>query len=179
MSTIRASISLRSREKGLSLYRVRQVLHAWYVILCSYQVHYLFGGNPGRACLPNLRLNDFWQLKLCRPSHEQILKRCKLLIRKHKFEELALNNSVEALEYLQTKVSEIIDHNDVEQTKEVLNNYSCQQRINTHCLYRILKFMHFFVTVSIVNVYFIQRTKLLTRRSRKFEQFRRRIRKFS
>ncbi|CAD1479858.1 unnamed protein product, partial [Heterotrigona itama] len=82
------------------------------------KVHFLFGGNPGRSCLPNLRLDDFWQLKLCRPSHEQILKRCKLLIRKHKFKELALNNSVEALEYLQTKVSEIIDHNDVEQTKE-------------------------------------------------------------
>lgn len=82
------------------------------------KVHFLFGGNPGRSCLPNLRLDDFWQLKLCRPSHEQILKRCKLLIRKHKFEELALKNSVEALEYLQTKVSEIIDHNDVEQTKE-------------------------------------------------------------
>lgn len=31
-----------------------------------------------------------------------------------------MNNSVEALEYLQTKVSEIIDHNDVEQTKEVV-----------------------------------------------------------
>ncbi|XP_053982372.1 muskelin [Hylaeus anthracinus] len=82
------------------------------------KVHYLFGGNPGRSRLRNLRLDDFWQLKLCRLSHEQILKRCKLLIRKYKFEELALNNSVEALEYLQTKVSEIIDHNDVEQTKE-------------------------------------------------------------
>lgn len=82
------------------------------------KVHFLFGGNPGRSCLPNLRLDDFWQLKLCRPSHEQILKKCKLLIRKHKFKELALNNSVEALEYLQTEVSEIIDHNDAEQTKE-------------------------------------------------------------
>ncbi|KAK2582051.1 hypothetical protein KPH14_002756 [Odynerus spinipes] len=82
------------------------------------KVHYLFGGNPGRSCLPNLRLDDFWQLKLCRPSHEQILKKCKLIIRKHKFEELALNNSIEALEYLQTKVSEIIDHDDIEQTKE-------------------------------------------------------------
>ncbi|XP_046813351.1 muskelin isoform X2 [Vespa crabro] len=82
------------------------------------KVHYLFGGNPGRSCLPNLRLDDFWQLKLCRPSHEQILKKCKLIIRKHKFEELALNNSIEALEYLQTKVSEIIDHDDTEQTKE-------------------------------------------------------------
>ncbi|KAI4496372.1 hypothetical protein M0804_000182 [Polistes exclamans] len=82
------------------------------------KVHYLFGGNPGRSCLPNLRLDDFWQLQLCRPSHEQVLQKCKLIIRKHKFEELALNNSVEALEYLQTKVSEIIDHNDKEQEKE-------------------------------------------------------------
>lgn len=82
-------------------------------------MHYLFGGNPGRSCLPKLRLDDFWQLELCRPSHEQILKKCKLIIRKHKFEELATKNSIEALEYLQTKVYEIIDHSDPEQTKEV------------------------------------------------------------
>ena len=79
----------------------------------------MFGGNPGRASLPKLRLDDFWTLKLCRPSHEQILKKCKLIIRKHKFEELAMNNSFEALEYLQTKVSEIIDHSDDQQIKEV------------------------------------------------------------
>ncbi|XP_066584109.1 muskelin [Prorops nasuta] len=82
------------------------------------KIHYLFGGNPGRSCLPNLRLDDFWQMKLCRPSHEQILRRCKLLIRKYRFEELALNNCMAALEYLQTEVSEMIDHNDEEQTKE-------------------------------------------------------------
>ncbi|XP_017793080.1 PREDICTED: muskelin [Habropoda laboriosa] len=82
------------------------------------KVHFLFGGNPGRPWFPNLRLDDFWQLKLCRPSHEEVLNRCKLLIRKHKFKELAFNNSVVALEYLQTKVSEIIDHNDVGQTRE-------------------------------------------------------------
>lgn len=44
------------------------------------KVHFLFGGNPGRSCLPNLRLDDFWQLKLCRPSHEQILKKCNYLL---------------------------------------------------------------------------------------------------
>ncbi|XP_015597500.1 muskelin isoform X2 [Cephus cinctus] len=82
------------------------------------KVHYLFGGNPGRSCLPKLRLDDFWQLRLCRPSQEEILKKCKLIIRKHKFEELALRNSIEALEYLQTQISEIIDHSDEEQTKE-------------------------------------------------------------
>ncbi|XP_001607967.2 muskelin [Nasonia vitripennis] len=82
------------------------------------KVHYLFGGNPGRACLPKLRLDDFWQLQLCRPSHEKILTKCKLIIRKHKFEELSMHNSIEALQYLQTEISEIIDHNDLEQTKE-------------------------------------------------------------
>lgn len=83
------------------------------------KIHFLFGGNPGRSCLPNLRLDDFWQLELRRPSAEQILNKCKLLIRKYKFRELALSNSIEALEYLQTKIFEIIDHNDSQQTKEV------------------------------------------------------------
>lgn len=90
-----------------------------------FQVHFLFGGNPGRSCLPNLRLDDFWQLELRRPTHEQILKRCKLIIRKHKFQELALSNSMEALEYLQTRVFEIIDHSDAQQTKEVLSMCAC------------------------------------------------------
>ncbi|XP_050461630.1 muskelin isoform X2 [Cataglyphis hispanica] len=82
------------------------------------KVHFLFGGNPGRSCLPNLRLDDFWQLELRRPTGEQILKKCKLIIRTHKFKELALSNSIEALEYLQTKIFEIIDHNDTQQTRE-------------------------------------------------------------
>ncbi|KAK7873640.1 hypothetical protein R5R35_009328 [Gryllus longicercus] len=82
------------------------------------KVHYLFGGNPGRACLPKLRLDDFWQLQLCRPTHLQLLQRCKLLIRKHRFEEIALKNRMAALHYLQTSLSEIIDHDDPEQTKE-------------------------------------------------------------
>nr|CAD7572282.1 unnamed protein product [Timema californicum] len=82
------------------------------------KVHYLFGGNPGRSCLPRLRLDDFWQLQLCRPSHEQILQKCKLFIRKHRFEELAVKDRMAALQYLQTSLSEIIDHEDSEQTKE-------------------------------------------------------------
>ncbi|XP_049964033.1 muskelin isoform X1 [Schistocerca serialis cubense] len=82
------------------------------------KIHYLFGGNPGRACLPKLRLDDFWKLQLCRPTHSQLLQKCKLLIRKHRFKELALKNSMAALHYLQTTLSEIIDHTDEEQTRE-------------------------------------------------------------
>ncbi|KAG8038628.1 hypothetical protein G9C98_007335 [Cotesia typhae] len=82
------------------------------------KIHYLFGGNPGRTYLPKLRLDDFWELKLSKPQQDQILTRCKLIIRKHKFKELAFCNSMKALEYLQKDISEIIDHNDVEQTKD-------------------------------------------------------------
>ena len=28
------------------------------------QVHYLFGGNPGKESLPKIRLDDFWALKV-------------------------------------------------------------------------------------------------------------------
>ncbi|XP_046388437.1 muskelin [Ischnura elegans] len=82
------------------------------------KVHYLFGGNPGRSCLPKLRLDDFWQLRLQRPTQSQLLQRCKMMIRTHRFEELAAENKMLALNYLQTSLSEIVDHNDPEQTKE-------------------------------------------------------------
>ncbi|KAG8336248.1 Muskelin 1, intracellular mediator containing kelch motif [Homalodisca vitripennis] len=82
------------------------------------QVHYLFGGNPGRTCLPKLRLDDFWRLSLIKPSHSQLLQRCKVLIRTFRYQELAMTESLTALHYLQTALSEIIDHEDQEQTKE-------------------------------------------------------------
>lgn len=132
MSAIRASTCLRSYEEGncRCLYKYIDIIYQrrriiWIDLSC--QVHFLFGGNPGRSCLPNLRLDDFWQLELRRPTPEQVLKRCKLIIRTHKFKELALSNSIEALEYLQTRVFEIIDHDDVQQTKEV-----------TRCIFRLL-----------------------------------------
>ncbi|KAK7061161.1 Muskelin 1, intracellular mediator containing kelch motif [Halocaridina rubra] len=82
------------------------------------KVHYLFGGNPGKASLPKMRLDDFWSLRLCRPSTEQLLHTCILLIRKHKFNELARDNSVSALKYLQTQLHSAVDHSDPEQVQE-------------------------------------------------------------
>lgn len=82
------------------------------------KIHYLFGGNPGRSSLPKLRLDDFWSLKLRRPSYEQLLNKFKWIIRKYKFKELAMKDSIEALEYLQKDVYEIIDHDDEIQTRE-------------------------------------------------------------
>lgn len=59
-------------------------------LFCFFQVHYLFGGNPGKSCSPKMRLDDFWSLKLCRPSKDYLLRHCKYLIRKHRY----TNNSL-------------------------------------------------------------------------------------
>lgn len=53
-----------------------------------------------------------------RPSRQQILRHCKYLIRRLEYEEIVKTNSVRAVGYLQTRLSEIIDHNDPEQLQE-------------------------------------------------------------
>lgn len=82
------------------------------------KVHYLFGGNPGKENLPKMRLDDFWSLKLCRPSTNHLLRRCKYLIRKHRFSEIAQENPMLALQYLQKDLAETVDHNDADETRE-------------------------------------------------------------
>lgn len=62
------------------------VLCVW--INVCFQVHYLFGGNPGKSCSPKMRLDDFWSLRLCRPSKEYLLRHCRYLIRKYRCLEL-------------------------------------------------------------------------------------------
>uniref|UniRef100_A0A674J1W4 Muskelin 1 n=1 Tax=Terrapene triunguis TaxID=2587831 RepID=A0A674J1W4_9SAUR len=84
-----------------------------------HKVHYLFGGNPGKSCSPKMRLDDFWSLKLCRPSKEYLLRHCKYLIRKHRFEEKAQTDPLSALKYLQNDLYVTVDHSDPEETKEV------------------------------------------------------------
>lgn len=84
----------------------------------SNKAHYLFGGNPGRTGYPKLRLDDFWRFRLCHPSPHQLDLSIKVLVRKHKFIELAAKDRFAALEYLQTELSEIVDHNNKDQTKE-------------------------------------------------------------
>ncbi|RXM28953.1 Muskelin [Acipenser ruthenus] len=83
-----------------------------------HKVHYLFGGNPGKSCSPKMRLDDFWSLKLCRPSKEYLLRHCKYLIRKYRFEEKAQTEPLSALKYLQNELSVTVDHSDPEETKE-------------------------------------------------------------
>uniref|UniRef100_A0A8C7KLU0 Muskelin 1, intracellular mediator containing kelch motifs n=1 Tax=Oncorhynchus kisutch TaxID=8019 RepID=A0A8C7KLU0_ONCKI len=83
-----------------------------------HKVHYLFGGNPGKSCSPKMRLDDFWSLKLCRPSKEYLLRHCRYLIRKYRFEEKAQSEPLNALKYLQNDLSLTVDHTNPDETKE-------------------------------------------------------------
>ncbi|ESP01147.1 hypothetical protein LOTGIDRAFT_225475 [Lottia gigantea] len=82
------------------------------------KLHYLFGGNPGKDSLPKMRLDDFWSLKLCRPSTNHLLRKCRYLIRKFRFKEMAVTDPHEAMVYLQVQLAQTVDHNDEEEEKE-------------------------------------------------------------
>ncbi|XP_037092841.1 muskelin-like isoform X2 [Pollicipes pollicipes] len=82
------------------------------------KVFYLFGGNPGRKCNPKMRLDDFWRLKLTRPTCTEILRQCKLLLRRQRFEELVTEDVMAALQYLQTELASTVDHADAEQERQ-------------------------------------------------------------
>ncbi|XP_037947851.1 muskelin [Teleopsis dalmanni] len=79
------------------------------------KLHYLFGGNPGKTSLPQLRLDDFWILSLEKPKREEILKHCRFLIRRLHYEEIARVDSFKAMQYLRNRISEVIDHSNEEQ----------------------------------------------------------------
>lgn len=53
-----------------------------------------------------------------RPSREQFLRHYKYLIRRLEYEEITKKNPFSGLVYLQTKLYEIIDHNDTTQLNE-------------------------------------------------------------
>lgn len=82
------------------------------------KVHYLFGGNPGRNTTPHMRLDDFWLLHLRKPTRQQILRQSKYMLRRLEYEEIVKTNSIRAVGYLQTRLSDIIDHKDPEQLQE-------------------------------------------------------------
>lgn len=53
-----------------------------------------------------------------RPSRQQILRQSKYMIRRLEYEEIVKTNSIRAVGYLQTRLSDIIDHTDPEQLQE-------------------------------------------------------------
>ena len=59
-----------------------------------------------------LQLSLFCQLR--RPSASNVLRRCKFLLRKHRFGETAVDNPVSAVHYLQTQVKAVVDMSSAE-----------------------------------------------------------------
>jgi hypothetical protein len=60
-----------------------------------------------------------------------------------RFEELAAKNQMTALHYLQTTLSEIIDHSDPEQTKEVsLNSLIIMFYVSAYFIHLLGKLRH-------------------------------------
>ena len=51
------------------------------------------------------------------------MRKCKYLIRRHKFHELAKESPMRALTFLQTDLAATVDHNDIEETTEVWHKY--------------------------------------------------------
>ena len=74
--------------------------------------------KDGEASARNTRLCDFWRLNLHRPSSADIVGRCRYLIRRRKFKELCAENSREAMRFLQTELSEVVNHKDEAQAAE-------------------------------------------------------------
>ncbi|THH29268.1 hypothetical protein EUX98_g4922 [Antrodiella citrinella] len=64
------------------------------------------------------RLDDFWTMRLQRPSTAEIVRRGKYLIRQQRFREMCEDTPpVTALAYLQTEVSSVVDHSDSEEAR--------------------------------------------------------------
>ncbi|TPX30166.1 hypothetical protein SmJEL517_g06204 [Synchytrium microbalum] len=80
---------------------------------------FLFGGNPGEPGQPNLRLDDFWELTLVRPTTSDVLRRARFLIKRQQFRELCRSdNQLGALSFLQQELGAVVNHADEKESKE-------------------------------------------------------------
>ncbi|KIJ07718.1 hypothetical protein PAXINDRAFT_89958, partial [Paxillus involutus ATCC 200175] len=78
-------------------------------------------GNGGmeeeRPRVREMRLDDFWVMKLIRAAPDEVIRRARCQIRRQKFREMCEEQPpLKALRYLQTDVSEVVDHNNPEET---------------------------------------------------------------
>jgi muskelin len=84
----------------------------------------MFGGNPADVNTPSMRLDDFWKLTLVRPTVADVLRQTRFLVRQQRFYEMARSAkssgigglaspaAMQALTYLQTEVSAVVNHSD-------------------------------------------------------------------
>ncbi|XP_034835411.1 LOW QUALITY PROTEIN: muskelin [Maniola hyperantus] len=83
------------------------------------KIHYLFGGNPGTAANPRLRLDDFWSLRLRRASVQRVVDSARAALREARYRELAASPQLapSALQYLRNDVRAVTDHSDPQQVE--------------------------------------------------------------
>lgn len=101
------------------------------------KMFYIFGGNPADAFRSSLRLDDLWSLELVRPGIAEVLRKAKFKLRQQRYLELTQEQTeangeigsggsllgaaswgaMQALVYLQTQVSQVVDHDIVEESQ--------------------------------------------------------------
>ncbi|KAI0829852.1 Muskelin N-terminus-domain-containing protein [Trametes gibbosa] len=65
------------------------------------------------------RLDDFWKLEVIRPSFAEITRRAVFEVRKQQFREMCEDGPpIKALTFLQTRVSEVVNHEDPQEAKD-------------------------------------------------------------
>lgn len=69
-----------------------------------------------------------------RCSKEQLLRQCRRLIRELAFKEKINENPIEAVQYLQSKLSEVFDHNNPEEREMVSFEFLVLKITNTFYL---------------------------------------------
>ncbi|KAF7730078.1 Muskelin 1, intracellular mediator containing kelch motif [Apophysomyces ossiformis] len=98
------------------------------------RAQFIFGGNPGDFTDPSRRLSDFWELRLIKPDTNSIVRRCLYLIRIQQLRELCIkavekgkltvdgrlsSYTTSALDYLQQKVTPLVNHTQEEEVREL------------------------------------------------------------
>lgn len=98
------------------------------------KMFYIFGGNPADAHRSSLRLDDLWSLELVRPDIAEVLRKAKFKLRQQRYLELTQEQNeasrgvgagllgagwgaMQALVYLQTQVSQVVNHDIAEESQ--------------------------------------------------------------
>ncbi|KAG8720213.1 Muskelin 1, intracellular mediator containing kelch motif [Ceratobasidium sp. 394] len=102
--------------EGLELPRPRSAHQVVYDP--TSKTFHMFGGNSGEDGIP--RLNDLWSMRLIRPEVDELLRKALLAVRKFRFKKMCNTAPpFEALTYLQTRLAEVVDQADEDESAEL------------------------------------------------------------
>ncbi|KAF9073645.1 Muskelin N-terminus-domain-containing protein [Rhodocollybia butyracea] len=91
-------------------------LHGGTVLTANAKQRDTIDGHPEED--PLRRLSDFWKMKLKRLTSDEVIRRSAYLIRQQRFKEMCgTQPAVQSLIYLQNQVSEVVNHDDPDETQ--------------------------------------------------------------